>query len=80
MSLPVFLGDVPAGSSDGVYWTRSPNRRIDRSPIIVAQHDPCARPGGGGGGGGGGSDGRVCCEFDAQGRCRLWRPPNGQCP
>lgn len=43
--------------------------------------DAASGDGGGGGvGGGGGSDGRVCCEMDESGRCRIWRPPGGACP
>jgi hypothetical protein len=37
-------------------------------------------PSGGGGGGGGSGGNRVCCERDPSGRCRIFKPPGGQCP
>ena len=32
------------------------------------------------GGGGGGGGGRECCEFNDNGTCAIFKPPNGQCP
>jgi hypothetical protein len=39
------------------------------------------RPNGGSAGGGGGvGPTRQCCEFNAAGRCIIFKPPGGQCP
>jgi hypothetical protein len=54
------------------------------APTVVAQHDPCALPGGGGGGSGPPPGpcprGRKCCGIIQNGRCsEPCIPDNAQC-
>jgi hypothetical protein len=79
MALPRYAAEASLYTTSRHYRRARSGPAADAAPTIIAQHDPCNR-GGGGVGVGGGGGGRVCCEWDRNGRCRLWRPPGGQCP
>jgi hypothetical protein len=85
MTLPGYAAETSLYMPSRPYLMTRNVSEADAHPTLIAQHDPCAMPGGGGGGvpppPGPCPSGRKCCGSVVNGRCvGQCVPNNARCP